>query len=794
MNNIKLVDEKICTGCGACYNICPKKAISMQPNDEGFLYPVINNDECVDCGLCLKSCAAYNPQYKNSKEPECYAVWANDEIRMKSSSGGAFTLLANYVLDKGGYVCGAAWDKNFNVEHVIVHNKEDLDKLRYSKYVQSNTKKTFTELKKYLDSGKYVLFTGTPCQVAGFNKYLGKKYENLLTADIVCHGVPSQKIWQDFLKELPYKNKIKSVNFRPKKDGWGVFKLTFYLNDGSEVKLERNNAYFAGFERALFYRKSCGTCPFNHMPRQGDITLADFWGIEFYDKPLRHPKGTSCVMINSKKGEIIFKEISRNAQLVKKKNIEESTKYNRCFYAPTQINEAKRKRFFDLRKTQNFSKSVDFALNDKYDVGIVGIWFFENYGAILTAYALYKLLESMGYTSILVDSSGLVNEEHLNDPHILSRRFMRRFKAPITSIKRSKKELSVLNSLIDNFVLASDQLWHYPKPFGKTFFLDFAHDDKRKISIATSFGDGYVDPKSEWGEAKFHMHRLDRVSVREADGVDICKNIFGVKAEHILDPVFLCDFAEYEKVIEKAKVKSDEPYLLSYILDTTEEKENIIKSTAEELGLKLVNICDGNVLMKKEKAQKGVEVEDWLYYFKNAEAVITDSFHGTCFAMIFNKPFVSIVNQVRGTSRFTSLLSIFKEEKRMFFDVTGILSHMDLLEKFDKNKFSSILSKQKEKALRWIKEALTFPKNTSVSTYDLLANREVQNILPTNTETNNQVLRLLLCKDEINRKYFRYKILRKIYFGKMRKHYKEKYKKYKEYRKQIKSYIKGVKL
>lgn len=799
MNNIKLVDKKICTGCGACYNICPKKAITMKPNEEGFLYPIIDETKCIDCGLCLKSCAAHNPQYENTKTPDCYAVWANDEIRMKSSSGGVFTLLANYVLDKGGYVCGAAWDKDFNVEHIIIDNKEDLDKLRYSKYVQSNTKQTFIKLKEYLDSGKYVLFTGTPCQVAGFNRFLNKKYDKLLTADIVCHGVPSQKIWQDFLNELPYKNKIKAVNFRPKEDGWGIFKLTFYLNDGTIEKLERNNSYFSGFEKALFYRKSCGSCPFNHIPRQGDITLADFWGIEFYDKPLRHPKGTSCIMINSQKGEVIFKEICQNAQLVKKKNIEESTKYNRCFYAPTQINEANRKRFFELRQTQNFSKSVDFALNNKYDIGIVGIWFFENYGAILTAYALYKLLETMGYTSILIDSSGLVNNEHLNDPHILSRRFMRRFKAPITSIKRSKQELSILNSLIDNFVLASDQLWHYPKPYGKTFFLDFVRDDKRKVAIATSFGDGYIDPKSEWNEAKFHMQRLDRISVREDTGVDICRKIFGVKAEHILDPVFLCDISEYEKVIEKSKVSHKKPYLLSYILDTTPEKEEAVKTVAEKMGLELFNISDGDVLRKKDQAQKDIEVEDWLYYFKNAEAVITDSFHGTCFSMIFHKPFISIVNQARGTSRFTSLLKMFDMKNRLFFDAQDIVPNIKYLKTFEVNRFKNILEKQKKRSLAWIQEALSFENNKSISTYDLLETRLSKMPVPAPIQTssskdNTELLKLLFNKDVILFRYLKYKILRKIFFGKMRKHYKEKYKKYKEYKKQIKKYMQGIKL
>ncbi len=796
MNNIKLVDKKICTGCGACYNICPKKAITMKPDEEGFLYPVIDETKCIDCGLCLKSCAAHNPQYENTKTPDCYAVWANDEIRMKSSSGGVFTLLANYVLDKGGYVCGAAWDKDFNVEHIIIHTPDELSKLRGSKYVQSNTKNIFKEIKKLLTSGEYVLFSGVPCQVAALKKYLDKDYSNLLTVDLICHGVPSPKVWQDYLREKGLSGYISDANFRPKEFGWGTNYLEF-TQKNRKKRLSRavDDPFMQGFKKSLFVRNSCASCSFVKAPRQADITLGDFWGIEHFDKYLNDGKGTSCVILNNEKGRLYFENIKENFILCKKVPFSFAYDHQIRLQKPLTPHPRRSYYFEMMQNGHSFGKSVDFTLNNKYDIGIVGIWFFENYGAILTAYALYKLLEKMGYTSILIDSSGLVNNEHLNDPHILSRRFMRRFKAPITSIKRSKQELSVLNGLIDNFVLASDQLWHYPKPYGKTFFLDFVRDDKRKVAIATSFGDGYIDPKSEWNEAKFHMQRLDRISVREDTGVDICRKIFGVKAEHILDPVFLCDISEYEKVIEKSKVTYKKPYLLSYILDTTPEKEEAVKMVAEKMGLELFNISDGDVLRKKDQAQKDIEVEDWLYYFKNAEAVITDSFHGTCFSMIFHKPFISIVNQARGTSRFTSLLKMFDMENRLFFEAKDIVLNIKYLKTFEVNRFKNILEKQKKRSLAWIQEALSFENNKSISTYDLLEARlsKIPVLAPVQTSSlkdNTELLKLLFNKDIILFRYLKYKILRKICFGKTRRHYKEKYKKYKEYKKQIKMYMK----
>ena len=199
-NTIGQVGHTECTGCGACYNKCPKDAIRMEYDTEGFLFPIIDENKCVNCGLCLQSCAVRNSQYKNEKEPECYAMWASDEIRAVSSSGGMFTILANYILEQDGYVCGAAYTEGYTaVEHIIIHEKDDLTKLRGSKYVQSNTKRVYREIQQLLDENNLVLFTGCPCQVAGLYAYLGKYYDKLYTADLVCHGVPSPKFMKSLL-------------------------------------------------------------------------------------------------------------------------------------------------------------------------------------------------------------------------------------------------------------------------------------------------------------------------------------------------------------------------------------------------------------------------------------------------------------------------------------------------------------------------------------------------------------------------------------------------------------------
>lgn len=793
MKTIESVDKKICTGCGACYNTCPKEAIKMQPDGEGFLFPVIDHNKCVDCGICLKSCAAYNPHYKNEKEPKCYAVWASDEIRMKSSSGGVFTLLANRVLEQGGYVCGAAWDENFNVEHIVIHDEKDLWKLNGSKYVQSNTKKVFNQIKDLLKDGYLVLFSGVPCQVAGLYHFLQKDYENLFTVDTICHGVPSPEVWQDYLKKEGLSGNISNVNFRPKQYGWGTNFLEFTRKDNrKKLYTAENCTYLRGFKQSLFVRNCCASCTFFRFPRQADITMADFWGVDAFDKKLNDNKGTSLVIPNSSRGKMIFEGIRDKLTLCREIPLQFAIQHQVRLQCPLKPHYGRTK-FFQLRRTDGYEKAADYALNNKYDVGIIGIWFFENYGAVITDYVLYKIIENMGFIPLLIDLSGFQKNPRSRTPNTLPRRFLRRRHITISGIKSSKRDLLPLNQIVESWVLASDQLWHFPKPFGKTFFLDFASDDKRKVSIATSFGEDYLDPKNEWPASVYHMRRLDRISVREDKGVEICKEVFGVKAEQLLDPVFLCDRNVYEELIETAYVAEDGNYLLCYILDGPKTKH--LQEIADKLDLKLVILTDASINRKGASAQQGVEVEDWLYYFKHATAVITDSFHGTCFALLFHKPFLVLINQVRGASRFSSLMRVFREEERLLTDVEQLTDHLEALKSFDGSKFENILQEHKEHDLRWIHEALTFDKRAqSISTYDILSRElfappSASPAFSPVSSPNKDDIALLLNRRKIMWRYQRYKIMKEITWGKKRIKYRFKYQKAKEQRRKLKDVI-----
>lgn len=321
MDTIEIVEKNDCCGCSACSQKCPKNAITMKENEEGFLYPEIDKEKCINCGLCSKVC----PQLKKVKKadegyPKAYAMYnKNNEELMKSSSGGIFSVIANYVLENGGVVFGASYNENLDVNHIYVKNKEDLQKLRNSKYVQSNINNTYKEVEKNLKENRLTLFTGTPCQVAGLKAYLMKDYENLILVDIVCHGVPNQKIFKKYLEYLEgkFKSKIKAYNFRNKEqNGWGLY-AKIETEDGKiRYKNSAFDPYYNSFLECKIYRESCYNCNYASFNRNSDITLADYWGIlnvhpEFYSE-----KGVSLILINNKKGKELLNIISKNIEYI----------------------------------------------------------------------------------------------------------------------------------------------------------------------------------------------------------------------------------------------------------------------------------------------------------------------------------------------------------------------------------------------------------------------------------------------------------------------------------------------
>ena len=308
-NYIAVNNPKDCCGCAACLNICPKDAIGMVEDEAGFIYPKVKTDRCVNCGMCKSVCVFNEKNNGENQEIKVYAGVINDrEILKNSSSGGVFSALANAVFQKGGVVFGAAWEEDFSLSHIAAHSVEELKKLRGSKYVQSSIGKTFREAKNLLDAGKFVCYSGTPCQISGLKSYLGKDYENLLTIDIICHGVPSRKMLKDDLLYVSGKapGELREVKFRDKSYGWGTKGSITVKN--KKIKYNAGTSpYYFYFLKGEVYRESCYNCRFPAEKRQGDITLGDYWGIrtELLKKlgDIDPDFGVSCVLVNSEKGE-----------------------------------------------------------------------------------------------------------------------------------------------------------------------------------------------------------------------------------------------------------------------------------------------------------------------------------------------------------------------------------------------------------------------------------------------------------------------------------------------------------
>ena len=356
----EIANKQICSGCHACYNMCPKKCITMQANNEGFLYPVIDEENCINCGQCNKACPVLKDYRGNPKGQAFACINKNEEIRGRSSSGGVFTLIAENIINKGGAVFGAAFDDGLSVHHVEVSAISELGRLRGSKYVQSRIEDTYAKTKEYLASGRLVLFTGTPCQISGLKSFLGKDYDNLIMQDIICHGVPSPKIWQMYIKyrERVAGAKIHNVFFRNKKMGWKAYSVHFEFKNHTEYdQTPSKDLFMQSFLADLCLRPSCYRCHSKSLQRESDITLADFWGIENVAPEMFDDKGTSLVFVNTLKGQKIFREISKNMKY-KEVDIDESAKYNSAAFKSC-ILPINRERFMQSVNEYNFDKCVN---------------------------------------------------------------------------------------------------------------------------------------------------------------------------------------------------------------------------------------------------------------------------------------------------------------------------------------------------------------------------------------------------------------------------------------------------
>ena len=342
--------KKSCCGCTACESICPKHAISMQPDENGFTYPHIDAEKCINCILCQKACSYQNNLPPVSDKSVFTAISQNTDLST-SASGGLFASLAQSVLNDNGIVYGSAMlyeNDQLHVRHIKTTSIEQLNLLKGSKYVHSNIQGIFPDVLTELKHGKTVLFSGTPCQVAGLKGFLQKDYSNLYTIDIICHGVPSEQLFHQYIafEENKHKFKITDFRFRDKKQGWKLHgSMTFNTNETIYFEPEESS-YYQLFLNSYTYRENCYSCPYASNHRPGDITIGDYWCIELVHPELLienggkidHEKGVSCMIVNNDKGKALLSKYGYGIKRWKS-SYENASKYNRQLTAPSQLKE-----------------------------------------------------------------------------------------------------------------------------------------------------------------------------------------------------------------------------------------------------------------------------------------------------------------------------------------------------------------------------------------------------------------------------------------------------------------------
>ena len=320
-----------CCGCYGCYNACPFGAITMAEDEEGFRYPRVDAERCRNCGKCERTCPVLNPIEREQESiPATYAAINKDEaVRADSSSGGMFHLFAEQIFSEDGIVFGAGFDADWEVCHQSVERVEDLGRLRVSKYLQSRIEMTFQQVVEHLRQGRKVLFAGTPCQCAALRRFVGKRDENLILVDFICHGVPSPKIWRKYLALRANKKEIQGISFRNKNLSWERFLLAIsYGNANKYLAADLNtDLYLQGFLQNLYLRPSCHNCHFCKKNRPSDITLADFWGVQEESPDMYDGKGTSLIFIQSQKGKALFQQVQDRAR-IKEQDFAKAIRHN----------------------------------------------------------------------------------------------------------------------------------------------------------------------------------------------------------------------------------------------------------------------------------------------------------------------------------------------------------------------------------------------------------------------------------------------------------------------------------
>jgi len=651
-----IITKHECTSCNVCNERCPVTAISMIENSSGFKQPIIDEDACIHCNLCVDVCPLNEKGYRleTYTEPNCYASWCkNKTIRSQSSTGGIFSILAMQTLKKKGEVCGASFDKNWNVKHIIVDNEEDLRKLRGSKYVQSDITHIFPTIKRRLEENIPILFCGTPCQVAGLYSYLEKDYPHLISVDFLCHGTPSPLVWRKYLEERFAGEKIQSINFRNKDAGWRSYRLSIQTDKQYYLGTQDQDIYMQAFLEILTTAPCCAECVFAKRQRPADLTLADFWEIDQYDKALDDNKGTSFVLINTEKARKAYESCREELDVSQLIPFNKVVDKNHSIDHPFEKHKHSDRFFQRLPQAENISDLIIDELGIM-KVGITNFQHYNNYGCVMVPYSLSKAIEKLdaGFKPYIINF--IPEKEYLaiGDKVSVFEKFKRDF-IKRTEVVKNIKDLKTIDKDFQCLITGSDQVWKFHQNY--IYMFSWACNKKLLISYAASFGcDSLKQININKKIATYLLSRFDAISVREKSGAKICSDYLNCEAEVVLDPTLLLEAHDYDEIIQEEDINKDQSPYIAYMFIFSEEKSIKLIDPSLSKSLPLINI------IKNEHGEYR-PVGQWLSLLKNASYLVTDSFHGCSFAINYRKQFICIPD-----ARIDNILKLLNINRRCF--------------------------------------------------------------------------------------------------------------------------------
>lgn len=614
------MNNDTCCGCRLCEKSCPKQAIKINPKWFGFNYPDIDETKCIHCGLCNKICPANN--IKQTNVINSFVGYSDN--RINSSSGGIFPKIAEYIISNNGIVFGAVFDKDFNVE--ITWTDNDYTNMLSSKYVQSDVKNTYEECKTFLEQNKLVLYTGTPCQIYGLKGYLKKDYNNLITLDIFCHGTPSPKVWQHYLKS--FNKEIESINFRDKRESWEQFHLTIKFKDGTEFTENHNkNRYMNLFLQNKILRKSCFECKFRSNSI-ADLSIGDAWGIQ---TKLNDHKGLSNIIVHTEKGKSVLDKLNINKENVSYNTVVKTNCVN-------------------LKLNMPADRATLMKLVDSPKIGIITLNpnHYKNIGNTLQAFALQTKIKELMPNAKCV--------EILNQKEFIN--CLEFYKTHCNYVANDG------NETYDILIAGSDQIWGsgISDPgndiiFKRQFLLKPTYNKSKKFFYASSFGHHNHSFSKEQKELIYNSLKDVKISTREIIGKTLLKNWFNLESQPVLDPTMLYDKEFYLNSINENRDENNYG-IFAYVLDKNENWNIKIKEISSKLGQPILSY-DGTV-------------ENFIHNMNKASFVLTDSYHGTVFSLIFNKPFITLRNIKRGNDRFDDLCLRFNINERFIENLNEI--------------------------------------------------------------------------------------------------------------------------